>query len=167
MTTRGTFYYFRLRSGVEVSVKVTNIEINTGIMKMYRELTAEQREFYLSNPTASVQEVVNCELAPPYAPPTHDLQEYIGRKLAELKEACYNAVTVTSLEVAMAVDKANNITADCHYNITQARQVLSDFRSQTKAAMGVYDTYSASISNAMFVEEVDELYEEAITHLQV
>lgn len=165
MASRGTFYYFRLRNGVEVSVKVTGIEINTGIMKMYRELTAGQREFYLSNPTASVREVVNCELTPPYVPPAPDLQEYIGRKLAELKEACYNAVTVTSLEVAMAVDKANNITADCHYNLAQARQVLGDFRSQTKAAMGVYDTYSASISSAASVEAVDALYEEAVSQL--
>jgi hypothetical protein len=159
------YYYFKLRNGVEYAIKEMVTQINTNIMRNFRELTPEQREFHLANPTASVQEVVNCELTPPYVPPTPDLQEYIDKKLSELKEACYNAVTVTSLEFAMAIDKANNLTADCYYNITQARQVLSDFRSQTKAAMGVYDTYKLQIEEAESIEAVDTLYNEAIAQL--
>lgn len=160
-----TYYYFKLRNGVEYAIKESAVQINTGIMRNYRELTAEQREFYLANPTASVREIVNCELTPPYVPPAPDLEEYIDKKLSELKEACYSAVTVTSLEFAMAIDKANNITADCYYNIQQARQIISDFRSQTKAAMGVYDTFKTQIEAAQSIEAVDALYNDAIAQL--
>ena len=52
---KNTYYYFNLRNGVAYAIKETYIEINTSIMIMYRELTAEQRAFHLENPTATVQ----------------------------------------------------------------------------------------------------------------
>lgn len=160
------YYYFRLRNGVEYAIKVTAIQINTAIMHtMYRELTTEQREFYLANPTASVQEVVQCHLNPPYVPPTPDLEEYIAQKVKELKDACYGAVTITSLEYAMAEDKVNNITADSYYTVVQANNVLKDFRSQSKHAMQVYDTYKPQIEAAIKIDDVDSIYEQAIAAL--
>ena len=74
------YYYFKLRNGVEYEIKVTIININTTINRNYRELTDEQREFYIANPTATVQEVVNCQLTPPYVPQTPDVQEYATMK---------------------------------------------------------------------------------------
>lgn len=164
----GTYYYFKLRNGVEYDIKVIAFPINMNLglnQRLYRELTTEQREFYLANPTARVQEVVRCELNSPYVPPTPDLQEYIEQKVKELKDACYGSVTVTSLEYAMAEDKANNLTADCYYSITEARQVLLGFRTQTKKAMGVLDTYKPQIEAAQSIEDVDEVYNEAISKL--
>lgn len=165
MALRGTFYYFKIHNGVEASIKVTSIEINTNIMRMYRELTDAQREFYLSNPAASVQEVVSCELAPPYVPPTPDVAEYAAQMVKGLKEACHNAVSVTALEFAMAIDKVENITASCYYDITAARQVLTNFRNQSKAAMQVFDSYRPRIEAASTVEAVDELYNQAVAAL--
>ena len=159
------YYYFKLRGGVEYEIKVTAVHINTAIMRMYREMTDEQREFYLAHPTATVQEVVQCRLNPPYVPPTPDLEAYIEQKVKELKEACYASVTVTSLEYAMAEDKVNNITADSYYSITEARNVLSDFRSQSKHAVQVFDAHSPQIEASQSIEAVDTLYNQAIEAL--
>lgn len=157
-----TYYYFRLNKGVEDAIKESQFEINTVIMHtLYRELTAEQREFFLANPEASVQEIVKCQLTPPYVPPAPDLEEYIAQKVKDLNEACCRAVSVTTLEYAMAMDKVNNPTASCYYTITQARQVLVDFRRQSKRAMEVKDTYLPQIEAAQSIEEVDALYNQA------
>lgn len=150
---------------MEYAIKETPFEINTSIMKMYRELTDEQREFYLATPAATVQEVVNCQLTPPYVPPTPDVQEYATMKAKELKEVCYNSVSVTSLEYAVAEDKVNNVLADSFYSLTEANAVLTSFRSQSKKALTVVNTYTPNILAASTIEDVDTLYNQAIAAL--
>lgn len=159
------YYYFKLHNGVEYSVKVTAIRINTAIMTMYRELTDEQREFYIAHPTASIHEIVQAHLDPPYVPPTPDVQEYAAMRVKELKEACYGSVAVTSLEYAMAEDKVNNVLADCYYSLTEAQRVCSDFRTQSKKAMQTFDTYRPQILAASTIEAIDTLYNQAIEAL--
>lgn len=162
-----TYYYFRLRNGVEYAIKESPFQINTLIMHtFYRELTADQREFFLANPGASVQEVVLCRLNPTYIPPAPDLREHILNKTKELREACYSAVTVNSLEFAMAIDKVENPTASCYYSLTKAQKVVADFRSQSKAAMTVFDTYSPQIEEASTIEAIDTIYEQAMEALK-
>lgn len=159
------YYYFKLRNGSPYSIKEIVIRINTAINRLYVEMTEEQREFYLANPTASVMEVWNCELVPPYVPPTPDVQEYAAQKVKELKEACYGSVTVTSLEFAMASDKLDNITADSYYSLTDAQKIVTYFRTQSKKAMQVFDTYKTRIEAAVSVESVDLTYNEAMEAL--
>lgn len=159
------YYYFKLHNGAEYAVKVTAIRINTAIMTMYRELTDEQREFYIAHPTASIHEIVQAHLDPPYVPPTPDVREYAAETVARLKEACYGSVAVTSLEYAMAEDKVNNVLADCYYSLTEAQKVVADFRSQSKKAMQVFDTYRPRIEAASTIEAVDTLYNQAIAAL--
>lgn len=159
------YYYFKLHNSTEYAVKVTAIRINTAIMTMYRELTDEQREFYISHPTASIHEIVQAHLDPPYVPPTPDVREYAAQKVKELKEACYASVTVTSLEYAMAEDKVNNVLADCYYSLTEAQKVVADFRSQSKKAMQTFNTYRPRIEAASTIEAVDTLYNQAINAL--
>lgn len=161
------YYYFRLRNGVEYAIKESPFQINTLIMHtFYRELTADQREFFLANPGASVQEVVLCRLNPTYIPPAPDLREHILNKTKELREACYSAVSVTSLEYAMAMDKVNNPTASSYYTISQARDVLASFRSQSKSAMQAYDTYKTQIEEASTIKAIDTIYEQAMEALK-
>ena len=160
-----TYYYFKVKNGNPYAIKVLPIPVNTNIMHAYVEMSEEQREFYLANPTATVLEVWNCEIVPAYVPPAPDLQEYILDKSKQLKEACCGAVNVTSLEYAMAMDKVNDPTARCYYNITQAKQVLVDFRNQSKKAMQVRDTYLPQIEAAQSTEEVDTLYNQAVAEL--
>lgn len=162
---KSTYFYFKLRNGVEYAIKETPFEINTSIMIMYRELTAEQRAFHLEHPTATVQEVVNRQLTPPYVPPTTDVQEYATMKAKELKEVCYNSVSVTSLEYAVAEDKVNNVHADSFYSLTKANAVLTSFRSQSKKALTVVNTYTPNILAASTIKDVDTLYNQAIAAL--
>lgn len=156
------YYYFKMRNGSPYDIKVSVIHINTTINRLYQEMTNEQKEFYLEHPTASVMEVWNCELTPPYVPPTPDVSEYAEQKVRELKEACYASVTVTDLEFAMAIDKVNNLTADSYYTALQANNVLKNFRSQSKKAMQVFDTYRPRIEAASTIEAIDALYNQAI-----
>ena len=159
------YYYFKMRSGRPYEIKVTAVHINLLINLIYQEMTAEQREFYLANPTASVMEVWDCELVPPYVPPTPDVAEYANGKAKELKEVCYGSVNVTELEFAMAIDKVENPTASCYYGLTDAHRVVSDFRTQSKKAMQVIDTYTPQILAASTIEAVDTLYNQAVESL--
>ena len=159
------YYYFKMRSGKPYEIKVTAVHINLLINLIYQEMTAEQQAFYLANPTASVMEVWNCELVPPYVPPTPDVQEYAAEKAKELKEVCYNSVTVTSLEYATAEDKVNNVLADSYYSLADANAVLTSFRTQSKKAMQVINTYTPQILAASTIEAVDTLYNQAVETL--
>lgn len=166
---KNTYYYFKLRNGVAYAIKETSIEINTSIMIMYRELTAEQRTFHLENPTATVQEVVNCQLTPPYVPPTPELQDYIEQKLKELKDACYASVSVTSLEYAMAnavlAGTSLTYTGEKYYSTNDAKALMKQFMDESYHAMTVYDTYAPQIEVASSIEAVDTLYNQAIAAL--
>lgn len=159
------YYYFRMSNGRPYAIKESLIEINTNIMRNFQVFTQEQLDFYFEHPTASVMEVWNCELTPPYVPPTPDVSEYAAMKVKELKDACYASVTVTSLEYATAEDKVNNITADSYYSLIQANQVLSDFRTQSKKALTVYNTYKPQIEAASTIEVIDDIYNTAIAAL--
>lgn len=163
------YYYFKLRNGVEYEIKVTIIHINTTINRNYREMTDEQREFYIANPTATVQEVVNCQLTPPYVPPTPDMQDYINAKLKELKDACYASVSVTSLEYAMAnavlAGTSISYTGEKYYSTNDAKTIMKRFMDESYHAMTVYDTYSTQIEVASSIDAVDTLYNQAIAAL--
>ncbi|MBQ3734354.1 MAG: hypothetical protein II859_10375 [Bacteroidales bacterium] len=156
-TDNEQYYYFKMRIGKPYEIKATPIHINTVINRIYVEMTAAQQAFYLENPTATVQEVWNCALTPPYTPPAPDVAEYAARKVEELREACHSAVGVTTLEFAMAIDKVENPTASCYYGLADAQRVVSAFRAQSKAAMAVLDTYRPQIEAAASVAAVDAL----------
>lgn len=159
------YYYFKLRNGSPYQIKVELFPINTAIMRNFVEMTTEQREFYLANPTATVMEVWNCELTPPYVPPTPDVSEYAEQKVKELKDACYHSISVTDLEYASAKDKVNNVLADSFYSLTEANRVLADFRTQSKKALTIISTYTPQIEEASTIEAIDNIYNTAIGQL--
>lgn len=159
------YYYFKMRNGNPYAIKVSIVPINTTINRSYVEMTEEQKAFYLEHPTATVMEVWDCQLAPPYVPPTPDVQEYAQEKVKELEAACYGSISVTSLEYAMAMDKTQNITADSYYTLQQATQVIKDFRSQSKHAMQILGIYKPQIESAQTIEAVDTIYQQAIEAL--
>ena len=155
-----------MRNGNPYAIKVSLVPINTTINRSYVEMTEEQKAFYLEHPTATVMEVWDCQLTPPYVPPNPDVAEYAQEKLKELKDACYGSISVTSLEFAMAIDKIENpASTACYYNLTKAIQVRDDFRSQSKHAMQVLDTYKTQIESAQTIEAVDTIYQQAINNL--
>lgn len=166
-----TYYYFRVRRPsiteiVPYGIKESAVYIDDNIMLNFKRMTEEQKAFYLENPTATVNEVWNCEITPPYVPPTPDVAEYAQEKVKELKDACYGSVSVTTLEFAMAIDKIENpASTACYYNLTKAIQVRDDFRSQSKHAMQVIDSYKQQIESAQTIEAVDTIYQQAINNL--
>ena len=169
---KGTiYYYFRVRRPnltdiVPYAIKESSVYIDDNIMLNFKQMTEEQKAFYLEHPTATVMEVWDCQLTPPYVPPTPDVQEYAQQKVKELKDACYGSVSVTSLEFAMAIDKIENpASTACYYNLTKAIQVRDDFRSQSKHAMQVLNTYKTQIEEAQTIEAVDEIYQQAMEEL--
>ena len=165
----GKYYYFKLRNGVEYAIKESPVAINTEIMRMYRELTDAQREFYLQNRTATVQEVVNCELTPPYVPPAPDLQDYIEVKTKELKSACLGTMTVTTVEYCMAnavlAGTALTYTGARHYTTVEAKAVMKQFMDESHTAMTVLETYAPQMEIAQSIEAVDLLFNEALAQL--
>ena len=159
------YYYFKMRNNNPYQIKVELVPINTTIMRNFVEMTAEQRDFYIANPAATVMEVWNCELAPPYVPPTPDVNEYAKQKVKELKNVCYASVTITSLEYAAAEDKVNNVLANSYYSLAEANMVLADFRVQSKKALTIISTYTPQIEDASTIEDIDTIYETAINNL--
>lgn len=163
------YYYFKLRSGSPYAIKESVIRINTVINRLYQEMTTEQKEFYLEHPTATVMEVWNCELVPPYVPPTPDVAEYANEKVKELKEACYASVTIDELQYAMA----NAVLAGTsiayagkkHYSTSEAIAIMKQFMDESDKAVTVYETYKARIEAAVSVESVDLIYNEAMEAL--
>ena len=154
-----TYYYYFVRC----------VKIERFITPMYGswfvELTPEQLDFYRANPNATVQEVVNCQLTPPYVPPTPDVSEYAAQKVKELKDACYASVSVSDLEYAAAEDKVNNVIADSFYSLTEASRVLAKFRTQSKKALTIISTYVPQIEAASTIEVIDYIYNTAIGQL--
>lgn len=163
------YYFFKMRNGSPYSIKESVIRINTIINRLYQEMTAEQVEFYLANPTATIQEVMNCALTPPYVPPAPDVAEYANEKVKELKEACYASVTIDELQCAMAnaVLAGTSIayTGKRHYSTTEAIAVMKQFMDESDKAATVYETYKPRIEAAITTKIVDDLYEEAINSL--
>jgi hypothetical protein len=163
------YYYFRMSNGRPYAIKESLIEINTNIMHNFQAMTTEQREFYLANPTATVMEVWNCEITPPYVPPTPDVSEYAAQKVKDLEAACYASVSVSDLEYAMAnaclAGTALVYTGNKYYTTNQAISVMKRFMDESSHAMSVRDTYKPRIEAASTIEAIDTLYNTAIEQL--
>ena len=159
------YYYFWKNKKILETRTPLPTQFNPSVV----ELTPEQVEFYLANPTATIQEVMNCALTPPYVPPAHDVAEYANEKVKELKEACYASVTIDELQYAMA----NAVLAGTsiayagkkHYSTSEAIAIMKQFMDESDKAVTVYETYKARIEAAVSVESIDLIYEEAVNSL--
>lgn len=163
------YYYFKMRNGSPYAIKESIIHINTVINRLYVEMTEEQREFYLANPTASVMEVWNCELVPPYVQPTPDVQKYANEKVRELKDACYGAITIDKVQCEMAncvlAGTAVTYSGKRHYTTLQAKAIMEQFMDESDKVSTIYETYKPQIEAASTIAAIDSLYEEAIGKL--
>lgn len=163
------YYYFKMRLGSPYGIKVTDIHINTVINRIYVEMTAEQRTFYLEHPTASVQEVWDCELVPPYVPPTPDVEQYAAMKVFELENVCQSSVSVTAMEYMMAnaVLAGTSIaySGEKYYSTTEARAVMKRFMDESALCMGVLAKYRPQITAAATTDEIDTIFDAAIAEL--
>lgn len=163
------YYYFRMSNGKPYAIKESLVEINTNIMRNFQAFTQEQLDFYFEHPTASVQEVWNCEITPPPVPPTPDLQEYAVRKIKELKDTCYGTITIDKLQCEMAncvlAGTALAYTGTRYYTTNEAKAIMKTFMDESAHAMDVYDTYKPQIEAASTIPDIDTIYNTAISQL--
>lgn len=163
------YYYFKMRNGSPYQIKESLIHINTAINRIYVEMTDEQKAFYLEHPNASVQEVWNCELTPPYVPPEPSVQEYAAQKVKELKDACYGAITIDKVQCEMAncvlAGTAITYSGKRHYTTLQAKAIMEQFMDESDKVSTIYETYKPQIEAATTTAIVDSLFDEAIGKL--
>lgn len=159
------YYYFWKNK----KILETRIPLPTQFNPSVVELTPEQVEFYLANPTATIQEVMNCELTPPYVPPEQDVQEYAVMKIKELKDACYGAITIDKVQCEMAncvlAGTAVTYSGKRHYTTLQAKAIMEQFMDESDKVSTIYETYKPQIEAASTIAAIDTLYEQAIAAL--
>lgn len=161
------YYYFFRNKIVVFSIRV-NLLLNRGFV----ELTAEQIEFYLANPTASVEEVRKCELNHPYIPPAPSIVQLQDDAKRQLKEAYLAKMSrYSDLQVAMAVTSHLALTtltiADkCPYTLSQANNIIEGFNSLSKDAKSIYDRYYTLFGEQMTQEAIDSALEAGLAEME-
>ena len=160
-----TYYYFKLRDGIEYAVKTTSFAINTAIMRGYREMTEEERTFYQENPNATVSEILAQELHT-YTEPQTDLAKHKEEVLADIKAKMTAGISVGMLDYAMAnaclAGTSLSYTGEKFYSTNDAKAVMKAFMDESYAAMTAYESYKTRINAASTKEAVDEIHQEVL-----
>lgn len=172
MATKNTNYYYYFVTHLFGRVTIEKF-ITPMTLIGYEALTDEQVEFYLDNPTASVEEVRKCELNPPYIPPTPSivqLQEDAKRQLKDKYIAMMNRYS--DLQIAMAVTSHLALTtltiADkCPYTLKEANNIIEGFNSLGKDAKTIYERYIALLGEQMTQEDIDNTLAAGVAELEV
>lgn len=124
------------------------------------ELTDEQREFYLANPTATVNEVKQCHLDPPPTPPDPDIDEVREQALNDLKFMYADKMgRYSDLQVVGAISSHYALTTltigdNVPYTLSEAKNIIEGFNSLMKAAKQVYDRHKSAIEAATTKEVI-------------
>lgn len=171
MATKNTNYNYYFVTHLFGRVTIEKF-ITTMTLLGYEALTDEQVEFYLANPTASVEEVRKCELNPPYIPPTPSivqLQEDAKRQLEDKFLAVMSRYS--DLQVVMAVTSYIALTTliisdKCPYTLKEANDIIEGFNSLAKDAKTIYDRYFALLGEQMTQEDIDNTLAAALTELE-
>lgn len=157
-------YYFYTNNGVTVIVvKTVALPMFIYGRKGYEELTDEQVSFYLANPTASVEEVRNCQLNE-VVEVDDNLQFVKADAINELKSLYTSSVKVSDIDFAAAVTdflKQNNSLTlasvpDLMDN-TYSRSVIAEFATSYLASKALYDGGNAAIEGAASEEAVQSV----------
>ena len=69
------YYYFHVYENRPTRIVTSGLPIDTEANPMYREMTQEQREFYLEHPDEGVWDVWNCYVPVPYVPTLDSIKE--------------------------------------------------------------------------------------------
>lgn len=124
------------------------------------ELTDEQREFYLANPTATVKEVKQCHLDPPPTPPDPDIEEVREQALYELnnlyadKMGRYSDLQVVGAMTSHYALTTLTIDDNVPYSLSEAKNIIKGFNSLMKSAKAIYDRHKKNIEDATTKEVI-------------
>ncbi len=151
------YYYFKNNK-----IKVFRFKVDCTINKAYVALTKEQKEFYKTHKTASVQEVRNCQLyvSAPVTGPT--LEEVKESAKAELR--AYSAATmgryVTDLQLANAQNSLELIRSgitDTVYSEHKAMETMVKYNTIGKQCRNKYYESVAEIDACADAEAVKNI----------
>lgn len=143
------FYKNKIRTSIQDMTEVSG----------FVEFTEEQKEFYLANPDASVNEVRNCKLRTPYVPYTPTLEEtktgYIdglsNMSLGVMEHNMPNYKIVNSL--ASLNDDNKSI-----YNYTVANANVEEYNHNGTILRNIFYTYKTKIEESTTVEDATDAF---------
>lgn len=137
------------------------------------ELTDEQREFYLANPTATVKEVKQCHLDPPPTPPDPDIEEVREQALRDLNNLyCDKMGRYSDLQVVGAISSHYALTTltigdTTPYTLSESKNIIERFNSLMKSAKAIYDRHKKNIEDAATKEVIAAELEAAKEEMEV
>ena len=135
------YYFVKTDRGEVIQEKLETI--NCEMFTDFTELTGEQKTFYLTNPTASIQEIKNCALN------IVTLEDYKAQRIEELsqlsKDTSYKLLTIEQRE-----------NLDCelpNLPYTQEQRIALNSNCRTE-----FYRVKNLIESATTIQEVDSAY---------
>ena len=155
------YYIFK-----DLKVKVKNEEVNVNLFPQFVPMTEEQINFYLENPTASINEIKRCELYPQPQEPT----------LEEVKENAINRISDYSLKTNDKIIpnyKSQNATnslisvllgnpTDVIYTLNDSKNLLKKSIKIGKQCRDLFYKQKELIEKAETKENVSNIIQETI-----
>lgn len=156
------YYYFISNSRMYKSETEVNLELN----KNFIEMTDEQATFWDENPSATIYEVMRCELDTPYMPPTPSLSELkeiaideIDRESRSVIGSFVDVLTFSNTVASTVYAKAKGITPI--YDDEKVLKIATNFLVNGKLCKDLYNETVSLIESAHTKEEIDEMVENA------
>lgn len=179
MANTDRYYYFQLNDhNNPTKIKIASKPINISIMRGYRELSVEQKNFYLEHPDATLYEIVNCRLNPT-PEPIDPLAQVKSNKIGDIDNydmsssvngfyynnqfmwldrdtrACLRN-TIESLEI-MSMNELNIWYNDIHItlDLNSAKQLLSALEVYAMQCYNVTASHKVEVNSMTTVDEVE------------
>lgn len=140
-------------------IKTSNTVVNTTVFPQYVEMIPAQVEFYLANPNASIEEIKQCQIIPPYVIPLEELKSVSIEHISEYSLSIareilpeykvQNAIVCTGLN-----DHTNSI-----YPHDECLAILEKYNRIGKTCREMFYTFKSNLENCNTNEEVDLLVE--------
>lgn len=156
-------YYF-----VDNKILEFNFELNLDLNPSYIKLTQEQVDFYLTNPTASIYEIRNCQLNVPYQ---QSLDEIKQLALSQINEKSRETLGLKVDVLGFCDALASTIYApargvDSIYSTEEVLNTADDFLIIGKACRDRVNSDTELIENATTEEEVSQIVTAALNFFE-
>lgn len=153
------FYYIFCNK----KIKVRDTAVNTAVFPQYVEMTPEQVEFYKEHPTASVNEIKNCQLYEPYILTVED------NKKISIDNLSHYSLSITEelvpsykIQNALICTNLNNHNEGI-YSHDECLQIIEKYNRIGKYCRENFYNFKQQIENCETNEEINNIFDQAIT----